>query len=265
MALLAAFRVEQTDPQRFYSTLAADSVRTVGRYTRLAGSLVLDVGAGRAQFAQAFAAAGATYIALDVNERSVAEAKECVGTSLSVVGSGEQLPFTDATLDVAFASNVLEHVRQPTRLLDELVRVTRPGGLVVCAYTNWLSPWGGHETSPWHYLGAERAVRVYERRTGHAPKNQVGSTLFPVSISDGLRWAQGRPDAVLVDARPRYLPEWCRVFVRLPGVREVVTWNLLLVLRRTIGDSDQHHTGPQGIGGRVSASIGPGTLRRRNA
>lgn len=235
IALLAAFRVEQADPERFYSTLAADSVRTVGHYARLAGSLVLDVGAGRAQFAQAFAAAGAAYIALDVNERSVAEARDWAATSFSVVGSGEQLPFADASLDVAFASNVLEHVRQPTVLLDELVRVTRPGGLVVCAYTNWLSPWGGHETSPWHYLGAERAARAYERRTGHAPKNRVGSTLFPVSVRDGLRWAQARRDAVLVDARPRYLPEWCRAIVRFPVVREVATWNLLLVLRRTRG------------------------------
>jgi SAM-dependent methyltransferase len=239
MALLAAFRVEQIDPERFYSTVAADSVLTVGRYTRLAGSLVLDVGAGRPQFARAFAAAGATYVALDVNERTAAEARDCAVTSFSVVGSGERLPFAEASLDVAFASNVLEHVRRPTMLLDELVRVTRPGGLVVCAYTNWLSPWGGHETSPWHYLGAERAARLYERRTGHAPKNRVGSTLFRISVRDGLRWAQGRPDAVLIDARPRYLPEWCRSIVRLPGVREVATWNLLLVMRRTVGDVDR--------------------------
>jgi hypothetical protein len=65
----------------------------------------------------------------------------------------------------------------------------------------------------------------------------VGSTLFRVSVSDGLRWARSRPDAVLVDARPRYLPQWCRAIVRLPGLREVATWNLLLVLRRTAGDA----------------------------
>jgi SAM-dependent methyltransferase len=234
MALLAAFRVEQADPERFYSTLAADSVRIVASYTRLSGQLVLDVGAGRPEFAKAFTAAGATYVALDVNESSAAAS---AATSFCVVGSGERLPFADSSLDVAFASNVLEHVRQPTMLLDELVRVTRPGGIVVCAYTNWLSPWGGHETSPWHYLGAERAARRYERRTGHTPKNMVGSTLFRVSVSDGLRWARSRPDAVLVDARPRYLPEWCRAIIRLPGLREVATWNLLLVLRRTAGDA----------------------------
>jgi len=31
---------------------------------------------------------------------------------------------------------------------------------------------------------------------------------------------------------PRYYPSWCRGVVRIPGLREVATWNLLLVLRR---------------------------------
>ena len=32
---------------------------------------------------------------------------------------------------------------------------------------------------------------------------------------------------------PRYLPAWSAPVLRVPGVREVVTWNLLLVLRVT--------------------------------
>ena len=34
-------------------------------------------------------------------------------------------------------------------------------------------------------------------------------------------------------ARPRYYPRWCAFLVRLPGLREVVTWNLMLIMRRT--------------------------------
>ena len=112
-------------------------------------------------------------------------------------------------------------------------RVTRPGGLVFLAYTNWLSPWGGHETSPFHYLGGERAIRVYTRRYGHPPKNQVGDNLFRSTVAAGLRWAKEQPDAVLVEARPRYYPRWSRPLLAVPGLREVATWNLLLVLRRT--------------------------------
>ncbi len=93
-------------------------------------------------------------------------------------------------MDIAYSSNVLEHVPDPERMAEEMLRVTRPGGLVVLSYTLWLSPWGGHETSPWHYLGGERAARRYERRHGKRPKNRYGESLFPLSGGRMMRWAR---------------------------------------------------------------------------
>ncbi|HTY73683.1 MAG TPA: class I SAM-dependent methyltransferase [Actinomycetes bacterium] len=226
--LVRAFAVEQTEPQRFYSVLAEDSVGTVLAYTDLAGRVVLDVGAGRPEFAAAFEERGARYVAADP-ERADLRADSRV---VLVAARGEALPFADGGVDVCFCSNVFEHVVRPERLGAELVRVTRRGGLVVVAYTNWLSPWGGHETSPWHYLGGERAIRRYERRYGHPPKNRVGETAYRVSVADGIRWARGQDGAELLTARPRYYPAWAAPLVRVPGLREVLTWNLLLVLRR---------------------------------
>jgi len=223
--LLRAFRVEQTDPARFYGLLARDSVRMVGEQGSLAGRTVLDVGAGPVQFAAAFAAAGARYVALDADPAELR-------TRPAIAARGERLPLADRSVDVCFSSNVVEHVPAPWRFADELVRVTRSGGLVVLAYTNWLSPWGGHETSPWHYLGGYPAAERYGRRYGHPPKNRYGAGLYPVSVAAGLRWATSRPDAELVDARPRYLPAYARALLRLPALREIVTWNLWLVLRR---------------------------------
>ncbi len=224
VALLRAFRVEQTAPEVFYGLLARDSVRLVGAHGPLAGRRVLDVGAGPVQFAQAFRAAGAAYVALDSDPTQLRPG--------GVAGRGERLPIADSAVDVCFSSNVVEHVPAPWRFADELVRVTRPGGLVVVSYTNWLSPWGGHETSPWHYLGGYPAAERYGRRYGHPPKNRYGIGLFPVSVAAGLRWARGRPDADLLDARPRYLPSYARPLLRVPGLREIATWNLWLVLRR---------------------------------
>ena len=39
-------------------------------------------------------------------------------------------------------------------------------------------------------------------------------------------------EVTVVEARPRYYPRWCRFLISLPGVRELLTWNLLLILRR---------------------------------
>jgi SAM-dependent methyltransferase len=228
--LLRAFRTEQSNADGYYTLLAEDTVRQVSQYTALDGALVLDVGGGPGYFARAFRAAGARALCVD------ADAGELSGEGApepgSVLGSALDLPLAPGSVDVCFSSNVLEHVPEPRRMLDEMTRVTRPGGIVFCAFTNWLSPWGGHETSPWHYLGGDRAARRYQRRNGRAPKNRYGEGLFPVSVADALGWARGNAAAEAVDAVPRYYPGWTRPLVRVPGVREVLTWNLLLVLRR---------------------------------
>jgi hypothetical protein len=117
-------------------------------------------------------------------------------------------------------------------MADEMIRVTKPGGTVFLSFTNWLSPWGGHETSPWHYLGGHRAADRYQRRYGRPPKNRFGQSLFAVSVADALRWSRTRTDIRVVDALPRYHPWWAKPVLRMPGLREVVTWNLALVLKR---------------------------------
>lgn len=232
MRLVRDFRVEQTDPDRFYGALAEDSARQVQVYADLRGATLLDVGGGPGFFADAFTAAGALYIPCDVDAGELRLHGRDPGPR-TVQGSGMALPFATGSVDVCYSSNVLEHVPEPWTMADEMVRVTRPGGTVFLSYTLWYGPWGGHETSPWHYLGGQRAADRYAARSGRRPKNDFGVTMFPVTARAGLRWARRVSDAELVTAVPRYLPAWARRLVHVPGISELLTWNLLLVLRVT--------------------------------
>lgn len=231
--LLREFRHEQSDPARFYTALADDSARQLAGYVDLEGRTLLDVGGGPGYFRDAFTAAGAHYLSLDSDVGELSGLGEIApGT---VIGSGMALPFRDAAVDVCYSSNVLEHVPRPWRMAEEMVRVTRPGGLVYLSYTVWFGPWGGHETAPWHFLGGHRARRRYLRTHGHEPKNKYGESLFALTVRDGLRWARARAsrgDVELVDLAPRYNPWWSRWLLHVPVVREVVTWNLVIVLRK---------------------------------
>ena len=228
--MFRSFLTEQTDPDGFYSLIADDAVALVAQHVDLAGATVADFGGGPGFYSAAFREAGATTVLIDADIDEIRlHGRRTPG---SVVGVAEQAPLADGAVDVAFSSNLLEHVRDPELAADEMARVARPGGVLVLSYTNGLSPWGGHETSPFHWLGGQRAVRRYERRHGRPPKNIVDRNLFRISVAQMVRWARSRDDAEIVLLRPRYLPPALGWIVRVPLLRELVTWNLLLVLRK---------------------------------
>jgi SAM-dependent methyltransferase len=228
--LFRLFLAEQTDPDAFYASLASDAVDQMAPHIDLAGRTVVDVGGGGGWFTAAFRARGAHCYLFEPDR---AELGLRIGVPAgAVLADGYWLPVRDGGADVTFSSNVLEHVPDPMGLIEEMIRVTRPGGLVYLSYCNWYSPWGGHEMSPWHYLGPGYARRRYLRRQRRQPKHECGVNLFPVHIGPVLRALRARPDVSIIEAGPRYYPRWCRPLVRLPGLREVATWNLMLIMRR---------------------------------
>jgi SAM-dependent methyltransferase len=229
--LFRAFLKEQTDPEFFYTRLATDAVQQVSRYCGLKDRIVLDIGGGAGEFTSAFRLAGAhCYLFEPDRSEMLARGDQPPG---AVLADGFWLPASDGAADVCFSSNVLEHVSDPSGFIEEMIRVTKPGGIIYVSFTNWYSPWGGHEMAPWHYLGAGFAERRYRRRYRKEPKHNVGSTLFRVHIGPTLRMLRSRADVTIIDALPRYYPRWCKPVLRVPLLREFVAWNLLVIMRRT--------------------------------
>jgi SAM-dependent methyltransferase len=236
LRLLTQFRFEQRDPARFYGALADDTAAMVTDLWRSAtgtdptGRTILDVGGGPGYFAAAFTRAGMHYLGVEPDAAEMHPGPAAVSSDAPYVrASGMALPFADGSVDVCLSSNVAEHVPQPWRLGREMLRVTRPGGLVVLSYTVWLGPFGGHEMGLTHYLGGARAAERYTRKHGHRPKNDYGSSLFEVSAADGLEWANST-DALLA-ALPRYHPRWAWWLTSVPLLREFLVSNLVLVMR----------------------------------
>ena len=224
------FRNERDDPAPFYRRLAGELAADLEeRHGPLAGQRILDLGCGPGWYAEALEARGAVVVAVDMDDEELATSG--ARPLRPVLSDGGRLALPDGSVDAVVCSNLLEHAPDTRAILVEIGRVLRPGGWAYVSWTNWYSPWGGHEMSPWHLLGPERGSRLYERRHGPPRKNRYGEGLFPVHIGPTLALVEQIPQLHLERAEPRYWP-WARPVLAVPGLRELVTWNCVLRLRR---------------------------------
>ena len=94
-----------------------------------AGERVLDVGCGEAIFASELARAGANVVGIDVACEPLRRARERdAELELALVDADGAWPFADASFDVVWAGETIEHVADTGAWLSETRRVLRPGG-----------------------------------------------------------------------------------------------------------------------------------------
>jgi SAM-dependent methyltransferase len=123
-----------------------------------------------------------------------------------LLADAHELPLADDSFDVAVAVTLLEFADDPQRVVDELVRVTRPGGRIAVATLNPNSPWGlAHRRKlrhpPWAgaCLYTRRQLRVLLADRGRL---RLHGALFAPGAVPGLpllsrvaerlgRWAPG--------------------------------------------------------------------------
>jgi ubiquinone/menaquinone biosynthesis C-methylase UbiE len=141
------------------------------------GEELLDAGWGTGVFTRDFLKAGARVTGLDISPPMLAAAaRKLAGYHFTpVVGDLLALPFPDGRFDKAVSITALEFIADGQKAVDELFRVTKPGGRVVVATLNSLSPW---------------AARRRAKREEHVLMNAVYRS------PDDLRALGPRPGAV---------------------------------------------------------------------
>lgn len=97
------------------------------------GSTVVDIACGPGNFTATLASAvgpSGRAIGVDLSPPMLARAlADNAGTGASyVLGSGHHLPFAEGSLDAALCYGALYLIPDPFRVVDEMVRVVRPGG-----------------------------------------------------------------------------------------------------------------------------------------
>lgn len=162
------------------------NLRVLDRIGPLFGKRLIDVAAGTGGLALAAAERGAHVLATDFNPAMVARAAERLA---SFEGCGaqemhfERLKAEDSTFDIAVSTFGLLAYSSWARGLEELHRVTRPGGVI--ALTNWTHR---SDCSPAHLL-----KRVFE---SCFPGRQLWPDNFAPILTEGsLKEAMERAGA----------------------------------------------------------------------
>ena len=146
-----------------------------------AGRRVLDAGCGHGRYLSAFRELGAEVVGLDAGRGPEEAGVPVDEEGLSVVqGSVLDLPFADASFDLAFSDGVIHHTPDPKRAYQELARVTKPGGAVYV----WVYPKEGALREA--VFGSARAVTT---RLPGPVMRAVAFALAPLTV--GVRSYSG--------------------------------------------------------------------------
>ena len=99
------------------------------------GERLLEVGVGGGHVLQQFPEPGR--IGMDLSPRMLERARRRLGPAVPLVrADAADLPFRDGSFHIVLCTEVLEHTRAPTRVLEELIRLATPHGRVLVSIPN---------------------------------------------------------------------------------------------------------------------------------
>jgi SAM-dependent methyltransferase len=104
------------------------------RYVGGPGRRVLDLGCRDGTLTQAYLE-GNEIVGVDADRDALVEAAR-LGIETRWADLDRPLDFAEATFDVVVAGELLEHLRDPQRVVSEINRVLRPGGTFVASVPN---------------------------------------------------------------------------------------------------------------------------------
>lgn len=128
-----------------------------------AGERVLDVGCGEGRFTAELGRAGAHAVGVDLAEEPLRRARaRHPELELALIAEEERWELADASFDVVWAGEVLEHVADTAAWLSEVRRVLRSGGSLLLS-----TPAHGRLTLAGLALSRRAFARHFDPRSDH--------------------------------------------------------------------------------------------------
>jgi len=146
---------------------------------------ILDVGCGTGIFTRDLLAAGAQVTGLELSLPMLRRAgKKASGLPFSMVqGDMRGLPFADGSFDKTISVTAIEFIEDARGAVAELFRVTRPGGRIVVASLNSLSPWAVRRKA-----AARGGHAIFQHARFRSPAEMVSLLPVPALIRTAVHF-----------------------------------------------------------------------------
>ncbi len=105
------------------------------RYGLQKDEKILDIGCGRGEFLKGFMDCGLIGHAVD-QSTTVLNYLPDIHFNLADI-ENEGIPFQDSFFDVVYSKSVIEHFHNPDKLVKEMYRVLKPGGIAITLCPSW--------------------------------------------------------------------------------------------------------------------------------
>ncbi|VVB93133.1 Ubiquinone biosynthesis O-methyltransferase [uncultured archaeon] len=115
----------------------------INKFKTISGSTVLELGCGSGGSLLQLESYGATVVGIEIDPSLIKLTNSRLKTSKTaycVQADGFCLPFPDAAFDICVCSHVLEHVADPHKLVREINRILKIGGVALIEFPNRLYP-----------------------------------------------------------------------------------------------------------------------------
>jgi len=124
---------------RFYAILA----RRYGKH----GGRLLEIGSGLGHLVGQLEDSFETY-GMDINQWAVKASRSVIEKTTLQTANAQEIPFAGDTFGVVIIKHIVEHLPDPEKAIEEIGRVTAPGGILILATPNLdslLKPWKGEK------------------------------------------------------------------------------------------------------------------------
>lgn len=153
----------------------------IKKHTR-PGARVLDFGCGSGYFVGELQNYGYDAFGVDFEKEAI-EYGLSSGVKNLTIGNGDKIEHIDANFDAILALDVLEHIKDEKPVVQELIRVLRPGGAIIISVPAYQWLWGVQDEISHHFrrYTVSSLLRVFEgfRELKAVKKTYFNTFLFP--------------------------------------------------------------------------------------